>query len=94
MLEIVLIVFITIALTEIVKRTKFIDRKHAPLFAISLGVLLVAGYGVNNIHIYIGTDTALNTVVAGIAVGLISCGIYSLVSTTLNVQKRKKFPRT
>ena len=92
MFEIVLIVFITISLTEIVKRAKFIGRKRAPLFAIGCGIFLVAGYGVNNIHLYIGTNAVLNTVVLGMAIGFLSCGVHSFVSALLNVQKRKKFP--
>jgi len=91
MFEIVLIMFITISLTEIVKLAKFINRRHAPLFAIGCAVLLVAGYGANNIRLYIDTHGALSAVVSGAIIGLLSCGAYSLAQCVFSLTHYAKY---
>jgi len=79
MFEIMLIVFITVSLTEIIKRAEFIRRKYAPMIAVGCAVFLVAGYGAGNIRLYIDAYATLSSVISGTIIGLISCGVYSFL---------------
>ena len=77
MFEIVLIVFITMALAEMVKRARLVQPAHIPIFAVVCAVLVVAGYGASNIPIYAGTGAGSRAVVSGTFIGLLSCGLHS-----------------
>jgi len=94
MFEIAIIAFITISLTEIVKLAKFINRKHAPLFAVGCAILLVAGYGANNIRLYIDNYVTLSAVVSGAAIGLISCGAYSFAQCLFSLANNGRAGRS
>ena len=85
MFEIVLIVFITVSLTEIITCTNIINRKYAPLFAVGCAVLLAAGYGASNIRLYIGAYANLNAAVSGVIIGLMSCGAYSFARSLFSL---------
>jgi len=77
--EIMLIVFITMSLTEIIKQAKLVKRRHVPLFTIACAVFVVAGYGAANISI--PTGTLPHAATSGVLIGLISCGAYSVAKS-------------
>ncbi|MCL2618462.1 MAG: hypothetical protein FWD98_05340 [Defluviitaleaceae bacterium] len=85
MFEIILILFITMALTEMVKSAQLLRRKLVPLFAVGCAVLVSAGYGWPNIVALPGLGAWPASVVSGVSVGLISCGLYSFAKSLLRL---------
>ena len=85
MFEIVLIMFITMALAEIVKRARLVRAEHVPLFVVLCAVLIVAGYGAPNIQMHIGAIPSTHAAISGIIIGLLSCGLYSFVKCLTNL---------
>ena len=87
MFEIVLIMFITMALAEMVKRARLVRQAHVPLFAVVCAVLVAAGYGASNIQIYVGASSGSHAVVSGTLIGLLSCGLYSFVKCAMSLAR-------
>ena len=87
MFEIVLIIFITMALAEMVKRARLVRPVHVPLFAVVCAVLVVAGYGASNIQVYVGASVDPHAVVSGTLIGLISCGLYSFAKCATSLAR-------
>ena len=88
MFEFALITFITIAITEIIKRANLIKSRRAPIFAVAFAGLLVTAYGVGNICPHIYPPTLLTTLFIGASVGLSSCGLYSLTRSLFAIDQQ------
>ena len=85
MFEIVLIVFITMSLAEIVKRARLINPDRIPLFVVICAILIVAGYGASNVPVFAADADGSHAAVSGVIIGLVSCGLYSMLKCVINL---------